>query len=175
MVQTSYQRIAAKIEGDFVVFLIGARVNRWLKFLSFIPIARAMSRMVGEVEATRDYGMLHVEMWSGRTTVMVQYWRSFEHPHAYACMRDAQHLLAWAEFNRRIGSNGDFGIWHEAFMVKAGEYEAIYNNMPEMPEFGLAKAGKWVRASGKQNTAKGHLLLSDGTVEPRSRYGEDPS
>ena len=73
MVQTINQRVAAKIEGDFVVFLIGARVNRWWKFLSFIPIARAMSRMVGELVATRDRGMLHVEMWSGRTTVMVQY------------------------------------------------------------------------------------------------------
>ena len=50
MVQTINQRIAAKIEGDFVVFLIGARLNRWWKFLSFFPIARAMSRMVGETK-----------------------------------------------------------------------------------------------------------------------------
>jgi hypothetical protein len=114
--------------------------------------------------------MLHVEMWGGRTTVMVQYWRSFEHLHAYARMRVAQHLPAWADFNRRIGSNGDFGIWHETFMVKAGQYEAVYNNMPE---FGLAKAGGWVPAAGKQNTAKGRLQLSDGSDEPV--YEEDPS
>ena len=50
MVQTINQRVAAKIEGDFVVFLIGARLNRWWKFLSFFPIARAMSRMVGETK-----------------------------------------------------------------------------------------------------------------------------
>ena len=31
-------------------------------------------------------------------------------------------------------------------MVKAGQYEAIYNNMPE---FGLAKAGEWVPAVGR--------------------------
>ena len=170
MVQTINQRVAAKIAGDFVVFLIGARLNRRWKFLSFIPIARAMRRMVDELEANRDHGMLHVEMWSGRTTVMVQYWRSFEHLHAYARMRDAQHLPAWADFNRRIGSNGDFGIWHETFMVKAGQYEAVYNNMPE---FGLAKAGEWVPAAGKQNTAKGRLQLSDGSDEPV--YEEDPS
>jgi hypothetical protein len=51
MVQTINQRVAAKIEGDFVVFLVGARLNRWWRFLSFIPIARAMRRMVGELEA----------------------------------------------------------------------------------------------------------------------------
>ena len=72
MVQTFNQRVAAKIEGDFVVFLIGARINRWWKFLSFIPIARAMTRMVGELEANRDYGLLHVEMWSGMRASAVQ-------------------------------------------------------------------------------------------------------
>ena len=69
MVQTINQRVAAKIEGDFVVFLIGACLNRWWKLLSFIPIARAMRRMLGKLEANRDLGM-------------VQYWRSFEHLYA---------------------------------------------------------------------------------------------
>jgi hypothetical protein len=59
MVQTINQRVAAKIDGDFVVFLIGARLNRWWKILSFIPIARAMRQMVGELEVNRDLGMLH--------------------------------------------------------------------------------------------------------------------
>ena len=35
-----------------------------------------------------------------------------------------------------------------------------------MPEFGLAKAGDWVPAVGKQNTAKGRLQLSAGADEP---------
>jgi hypothetical protein len=73
MVQTTNQRVAAKIEGDFVVFIVGTRLNRWWRFLSYIPIARAMRRMVGELEANRDFGMLHVEMWNGRTAVMMQY------------------------------------------------------------------------------------------------------
>ena len=76
LVQTINRRVAAKIAGDFVVFLIGARLNRGWKILSFIPVARAMSRMVVELEANRDHGMLHAaccmlhaEMWNGRTTV----------------------------------------------------------------------------------------------------------
>ena len=85
-------------------------------------------------------------------------------------MRDAKYLPARGDFNRWIGSNGDFGIGHETFMVKAGQYEAVYNNMPE---FGLAKASEWVPAAGKQNTAKGRLQLSDGSDEPV--YEEYPS
>ena len=73
MVQTTNQRVAAKIEGDFVVFLTGSRSKRLWRFLSFIPIARAMCRMVGELEANRDFGMLLVKMWNGKTTVIVQY------------------------------------------------------------------------------------------------------
>ncbi len=163
MVATINQRIAANIEGDFVVFLIGSRLNRWWKFPKLIPIARAMNRMIEELQAQPELGLLHVEMWSGQPTLMVQYWRSFDHLHAYARATNAEHLPAWADFNRRVGSNGDIGIWHETYLVKAGEYEAIYNNMPE---FGLARAAGWVPASGKQNTAKGRLALTDGSDEP---------
>jgi len=55
-------------------------------------------------------------------------------------MRDAEHLLAWADFNRRIGSNVDFGIGHETFMVKVGQYKAVYNNMPVKPVGGCRQA-----------------------------------
>ena len=73
MVQTINQRVAAKIEGYFEVFMIRARLNHWWKFLSYIPIARAMRRLVGELEVNRNLGMLLVEMWNGRTTVTVEY------------------------------------------------------------------------------------------------------
>jgi hypothetical protein len=43
-------------------------------------------------------------------------------------------------------------------MVRPGQYEAVYNNMPEV---GLAKASDRLPATGKQNTAKGRLQLSD--------------
>ena len=73
MVQTINQRVTAKIVEDFVVFMIRARLDYWWKLLSYIPIARAMCRMIGELEANRNLGMLLVEMWNGRTMVIVQY------------------------------------------------------------------------------------------------------
>ncbi|MDA0978529.1 MAG: DUF4188 domain-containing protein [Proteobacteria bacterium] len=160
MVQTINQRIAAQIEGDFVVFLIGARLNRWWKFPEFIRVGRAMDRMVTELQQHPELGLLHVERTG---TLLIQYWRSFEQLHAYARDRDAEHLPAWADFNRRLGSNGDIGIWHETYLVPAGQYEAIYNNMPA---FGLAMAGSWVPASGQNKTSKGRLRQSDGADEP---------
>ena len=159
------QRIAAKIEGDFVVSLNPAKQNQWRKVYRFIPVVRAMRRMIEELKAKPELGLLHVEQWNGQPSLMVQYWRSFEHLHHYARQRDAEHLPAWADFNRKIGSNGDIGIWHETYLVKADQYEAIYNNMPE---FGLTRASKWEPASGTQNTAKGRLKMTDGTDEPIS-------
>jgi len=107
--------------------------------------------------------LLHVESWFGRTTLMVQYWRSFDQLHAYARQKDAEHLPAWADFNRRIASNGDVGIWHETYLIRAGEFEGIYNNMPE---FGLAGAGGWQPAEGRKRTAQGRLGRSDGGDSP---------
>ena len=70
-------------------------------------------------------------------------WRSFEHLTAYSRNRDQTHYPYWVKFNKEIGSNGDIGIWHETFLVRAGEYECIYNNMPLR---GLAKAARHVDA-----------------------------
>jgi hypothetical protein len=157
------RRVAASIEGDFVVFLIGARVNRWWKPHRYIPVGLAMRRMIRELEAHPELGMLHVESWLSRSAIMVQYWRSFEHLHAYARARESEHLPAWADFNRRIGMNGDVGIWHETYLVRAGEYESIYGNMPE---FGLAKAAGSTAAEGAHSTAAGRLGRTDGSDAP---------
>ena len=122
-----------------------------------------MSRMIAELQAQPELGLLHVESWGGRASIMVQYWRSFEHLHAYAQARDAEHLPAWAEFNRKIGMSGDVGIWHETYLVRAGVYEAIYGNMPE---FGLAKAAGYVAADGSKTSASGRLGRTDGRDTP---------
>src|SRR5438270_3115253 len=100
-------RYAAQIEGDFVVFLIGMRVNRLLLVHKWLPVATAMPRMLRELMQNKELGLLHVETFiSGRTLMTLQYWRSFEQLHAYAHAREKKHLPAWAEFNRRVGNNG---------------------------------------------------------------------
>ena len=70
---------------------------------------------------------------------MLQYWRSMEQLLDYAKNRDAEHLPAWRAFNKRVGTNGDVGIWHETYRVRAGDYENVYVNMPT---FGLGTVGR---------------------------------
>lgn len=157
------RRMTGNIEGDFVVFLIGMRFNRLWKVHKWLPVVRSMPRMIRELQTDEDSGFLGCEAWFGRTTLMVQYWRSFEQLERYAVARSSEHLPTWAAFNRSVGSNGDVGIWHETFLVSAGAYECVYNNMPR---FGLAGAGEHLAATGRRATARGRMGLTDGDDAP---------
>ena len=155
---TINRRITASIEGDFVVFIIGARLNRWWKLPRYLWFLSSMPKMLAEVAADPKSGFLGWEPLN--LTTNVQYWRSFEQLTAYSRNRDQTHYPYWVKFNKEIGSNGDIGIWHETFLVRAGEYECIYNNMPLR---GLAKAGKHIDATGAARSAMGRLGLTDGS------------
>jgi hypothetical protein len=144
-------RYAAKVEGPFVVFLIGMRINRLLAFHKWVPVARAMGPMLGELYKDKSLGFLHAEtMLTWRGVATVQYWQSFEQLRAYAHARDAKHLPAWAAFNRSVGKNGSVGVWHETYQVAARQSECVYVNMPL---WGLAAAGQHVPAVGHMKDA----------------------
>lgn len=165
---TINRRLAAQIDGDFVVFLIGARLNRWWKLPVHFWFMRSMPRMIAELEARPESGFLGHEPLGPGT--MVQYWRSLDQLIAYARSRDQEHYPYWVKFNKRIGSNGDIGIWHETYLVRAGAYEAIYNNMPL---YGLGKVAQAVDASGVHATATGRLGQSDGADAPITPDGAE--
>jgi hypothetical protein len=161
MPQIIRARVTAQLDGDFVVFLIGMRVNKWWKFWKWIPVASSMPRMLIELASKPELGLLHARTLFGfPNVVVVQYWRSFEQLHAYASDRSLAHLPAWREFNRRVASNGDVGIWHETYLVKEGAHESVYNNMPA---WGLGAAGALVPAEGYRKSARGRLRQTDGT------------
>ena len=151
-------RMTAEIDGDFVVFVIGARFNKLWKLHKWIPVALAMPRMIKELEKSPESGFMGA-ITGGFT--MVQYWRSFEHLEAYARSHDHAHWPAWVAFNKRMAaSRGDVGIWHELYKVRAGEYEAIYTGMPA---YGLGKASKLIPAVGRMESARGRI--GQGAVE----------
>lgn len=152
------ERVSARVtEDEFVVFLIGMRVNRPWKVHRWLPVVRAMGRMLRELSAAPDLGLKHVESWFGRTSIMVQYWSSFEALEAYATSKTAAHVPAWREFNGLIGSNGDVGIWHETYVQRPGSFECVYNNMPR---FGLSRAFETVPAAGAYARAPTRLAAS---------------
>ena len=145
------QRVTAAVDtNEMVVFLIGMRVNKPWKVHKWVPVAKAMGKMIDELYTAGDLGLRHVENWFGRTSIMVQYWDSFEALEAYATARDNLHLPAWQAFNKAVASNGDVGIWHETYRVQAGNFECVYNNMPR---FGLSRAYQTVPATGAYSRA----------------------
>ncbi|MET0983249.1 MAG: DUF4188 domain-containing protein [Telluria sp.] len=148
------ERLTGTIDGDFVVFLIGMRLNQPWKVHKWWPVASAMPRMIRELERQPELGLLHAEMWFSRTLIMVQYWRSMDQLMAYATNKQAAHLPAWKAFNQSVGTDGSVGIWHETFAVSAGAYESVYVNMPA---FGLGRAGKLESATGRKHSAADRL------------------
>jgi hypothetical protein len=77
---------------------------------------------------------------------------------AYARSKDAKHWPAWVAFNKRVGSSGDVGIWHETYLVPAGNYDSVYNNMPPI---GLGAVSRLIPAAGRKATAAGRAGIRD--------------
>ena len=148
-------RFTARIDEPFVVFIIGMRVNRPLAFRKWVPTAMAMGPMLRELYKNPQKGFLGAEQffyWPG--AALVQYWRSFEDLERFARNPNDPHLPAWQRFNKVVKSDGSVGIWHEAYLVEAGNYEVVYNNMPV---FGLARATEHVHVVGSLETARRRL------------------
>ena len=159
MAQVIPERMTAQIEGDFVVFLIGMRINKPWKIHKWLPVARAMPRMLDELKEHPESGFLGS---ISKGLFMVQYWRSFEHLEAYARSQDHEHWPAWVAFNKQMrGSRDDVGIWHETYLVGAGQYESVYSGMPP---WGLGSASELVQASGRKESARGRVA-NKGAVE----------
>jgi len=152
-------RMTAAVDGDVVLFLIGMRLNKPWAIHKWLPVARAMPRMLRELYQNPKLGFVSHEMWFSRTLILVQYWRSLDQLMAYASAREAEHLPAWQAFNRAVGTDGSVGIWHETYFAKAGAFESVYANMPP---FGLGKVGPLVEAKGPYRSAAQRLASGEG-------------
>lgn len=131
-----------------VVFLIGMRINRPLKVRAWLPVFRAMPRMLREVLADSSSGCRGARtFFSGRTVMLVQYWDSTEQLLAYAHDGASEHRPAWRDFNRLAAASGAVGIFHETYHVAAGAYETVY---VQMPPFGVAAATDSVVPVGRR-------------------------
>jgi hypothetical protein len=64
----------------------------------------------------------------------------------------------WRKYWRRVGTSPRTGIWHETYLVRAGEYESIYGNMPPI---GLGKATELVPLA-QDKSARGRIKRLTG-------------
>lgn len=130
------------------------RISSPLEIHKWLPVARAMPRMIEDLYRKLELGFVHAESWFSRTIVTIQYRLSMEQLLSYATSRDSEHLPAWQAFNKAVGSDGTVGIWHETHAASPGSYESVYI---AMPAFWLGKVGTLQTASGGRQSASGRL------------------
>jgi hypothetical protein len=157
-------RTTANAEGDVTVLLIGMRINSFWAVHHWLPVFLAMPRMLRELSRDPGRGLLGAVLLtaSPRTYYVVQYWESKEKLYAYAHAPDMFHRRAWRILNgreKRGKARGHVGLWHEAYVVPEGSYEAIYF---DMPPFGLAAAHGQVPVERRGRTARERYAWRSG-------------
>jgi hypothetical protein len=162
-------RVAATVDGDVVLFIIGMRINRLWQLWRWFPVLMAMPRMLAELTRNRDLGLVGTPrtMLSGRVITVLQYWESFEALEAYARDGAHAHLPAWRRFNRRIRDNGSVGIFHETYRVTPDSVETVYGNMPP---FGLGAALGTAKLRASRQTAAERLGVRTDDTPPVEPY-----
>lgn len=137
-------RYTANYPDDFVVFFIGMRVNHWWRVTEWVPVLWQAFGMVRELQDMPESPLLQsrtvLSVGDPRVVFFVQHWRSVEELERWANGSDWSHKPAQREFFRRTAYNGHVGVWHETYRVAAGQYEAIYANMPSVS---LGDAGEY--------------------------------
>lgn len=158
-------------EEGVVVFNIGTTVHKLHRVDQWVPVFRAMSRMLRElyeVKAAAEKGEAEDTGFLGAVTTfglggpwVTQYWRTPEQLYAYASKPDLVHLPAWRAFNRAARKvPGAVSIWHETYVVPAGNIETIYSDRGAV---GLGKFTGTVPLTKRGQTAKERL----GTTKPK--------
>ena len=155
-------RYTAEMPDDFVVFLIGMRLNRPWKVHKWLPVFSAMPRMLRWLDQHPQAGLLKWHNAWINGPAVVQYWHSFEQLDRFARATGEPHLPTWKWFNDAVRASGDVGIWHETYKVRAGQYECIYINMPPV---GLGAAGVHAPIGSTGQSAAGRIGATD-TDEP---------
>ena len=154
MARLNKNRITATSDKDFVVFLIGLRINNWFAIHRWLPVFLAMDKMLPELYKNPELGFRSYEMGFGRTIILIQYWESTEKLIDYAKAKDSEHLPAWKAFNKMAIKSSAVGIWHETYVIDKSKTENIYVNMPP---FGFGKVGSIQPAQGNRNSAAQRL------------------
>lgn len=160
------ERVQADRDGEFVVFQIGMRINRFWKVHRWLPVALVAPRMVRELQSDPDSGLLGNRTVVGpglRNIGFVQYWESFEALREYAHDTERRHRPAWVDYYQDgTADDSAVGIWHETYVVGEDDHESVYNNVPPHG-LGAAEGTDLVPATGDRETAADRLGRAEAT------------
>ncbi len=135
---------------------LGMQVRR-LSALAFASkMGRGIDRSAREAIAA-GAGLLHSERFAfgWRHFGVLQYWRGFDDLEQWA--RKPPHAEWWREAVERERNRGDFGIYHEVFLVPRDGIESIYLNCEPV---GLATFGTIGEPVGPMTTSRQRLNRS---------------
>lgn len=166
MVRTEATRVTAESPPQgAALFLIGMRVTRPWRLLSWLSVMIEMPPMLWHLRRHHDAGMLASRMYFGGSILVVSYWRSGEDLRRFAADTSAPHLPAWRRYSKRLADRNRVGIWHETYVI--GEHETIYAGMPP---WGLAEAVGHRPIGPAEATAQRRLAASRATSAPDDTY-----
>lgn len=135
-------------------FVIGMTIDQPTRVRAWFPVSASMPKMLEELTADPDSGMLSCRLVFGRGgPLCVQYWSSAEKLDNYASDREGLHRPAWGAFDRHAKKvPGAVGIWHETFVV--AQAESVY---VDTPVAGLADATECVEVGPGRDGARDRL------------------
>jgi hypothetical protein len=149
-------RIVAKLP-ESVEELCLVRVGVVVRKLRALPYAarlgRAIQRSTEEAIGSGAglFGSERFRIGWGHFGVL-QYWESFEALDAWS--HRPPHSDWWREALDRMRTRGDFGIYHETFLVPRANIESIYLDCPPA---GLSRFGVKGEAVGPSTTSRDRL------------------
>ncbi len=138
--------------------LVVRRLRAW-------PYALRLGRAIRESAAAalgEGAGLLGSEMalMPPNHLIVLQYWSSFGAMEAWS--HRPPHSTWWKGAVERMRTKGDFGIYHESYLVPRSGVESIYVDVP--PGIGLAKFGTMGPAEGSMTTSRDRLGRRPGRI-----------
>lgn len=132
---------------------LGLQIRRWGAIFYTRHLARTIDRSAKEAIAA-GAGLFHSERFAfgPRHFGVLQYWRSFDDLEQWS--HRPPHSEWWREAVERMRRKGDFGIYHEVFVVPRAAIESIYLNCEPV---GLAAFGVLGEPVGPMTTSRDRL------------------
>ncbi len=138
---------------ELCLIRLGLQVRKWTALSYASRLGKAIDRSAEEAIAS-GAGLLRSERFahSWRHFGVLQYWRSFGDLEQWS--HRAPHSEWWREATDRVRTKGDFGIYHEVFLVPPSAVESIYVNCDPV---GILTFGEVGEPVGPMTTSRDRL------------------
>lgn len=106
------ERTTAEIDGDFVIYINGMRLNKLRAVHKWLLAGRKLAKMFDRLEADPDSGLLGYQpaFMGVRSGAVIRYWRSLEDIRRFARDPDDLHVPAWKWYEEAVGDSGEVGF-----------------------------------------------------------------